>query len=170
MKVWKKISRQLIASGLALTLAFAGTGTQSLASAAAQGSLSDFSGENQKKEGAGKKEASESDALKKEEEEKEQNASKTSNKGEKAQLFQTSWDLVTGGGTLLDEKGTSVTQLQKNKGSFTNEDGVKLEIDASSGKFAVQDTRTQVNSGTKISVPAEGDVCFLTIEAHKYWR
>lgn len=83
------------------------------------------------------------------------------------------WGLTGAGGRLVDENGIEKNQLQREKGQFLNEDGAALEIDTlSEGKFAPDagNSRTQVNGGTKISVPVEGDICLLTITAHKNWR
>lgn len=85
--------------------------------------------------------------------------------------FDASWSLVTDGGTLvIDGSETSVEKLEGNKGTFTNEDGDVLEIDATSGKFALQAERTQVNRGTKLTVPVGGEACLVIIDAHKAWR
>ena len=82
-----------------------------------------------------------------------------------------SWDLTGAGGTLTNEAGETVAQLQGKKGSFANEAGDILEVDALSGKFApnAETLRTQVNAGTKLSVPAKGDLCIFTVTAHNGW-
>lgn len=82
-----------------------------------------------------------------------------------------SWDLTGAGGTLTNEAGETVAELQGEKGSFANEAGDILEVDALSGKFApnAETLRTQVNAGTKLSVPAKGDLCIFTVTAHNGW-
>ena len=80
-----------------------------------------------------------------------------------------SWSLITGDGVLRDSQGITVEKLEKNTGTFTNEKNQVLKIDASGGKFAVQDIRTQINAGTQIQIPVTGDVCLLQITAHKNW-
>ncbi len=80
-----------------------------------------------------------------------------------------SWSLITGDGVLKDSQGITVEKLEKNTGTFTNGKNQVLKIDASGGKFAVQDIRTQINAGTQIQIPVTGDVCLLKITAHKNW-
>ena len=84
-----------------------------------------------------------------------------------------SWTLTTTGGTLYaDGNETEIETLQTAKGTFiNNEEGAELQIDATSGKFALQEERTQVNRGTKLTVPTAGtEAVLLIIEAHKNWR
>ena len=80
-----------------------------------------------------------------------------------------SWSLITGEGVLKDSQGNTVVKLEKNTGTFTNGESQVLKVDASGGKFAVQDIRTQINAGTEILIPVTGDVCILQITAHKNW-
>lgn len=84
-----------------------------------------------------------------------------------------SWTLTTTGGTLYADGNETnpVEKLEGQKGTFINAEGAVLQIDATSGKFALQAERTQVNHGTKLTVPTAGaEAVLLIIEAHKNWR
>ena len=81
------------------------------------------------------------------------------------------WDLTGTDAILQKADGTVVEKLEGGSGFLINAEGKKLKIDASKGKFAVQKgDRTQVNPGTKITVPVNGETCLLRIEAHKAWN
>lgn len=64
----------------------------------------------------------------------------------------------------------SKTSIQKVTGTYTNADGDVLYVDATpSGKFepSVTNTRIQVNLGTKLVMPANGDKAVIKLTAYK---
>ena len=64
----------------------------------------------------------------------------------------------------------SKTSIQKVTGTYTNADGDVLYVDATpSGKFepSVTNTRIQVNLGTKLVMPANGDMAVIKLTAYK---
>lgn len=76
------------------------------------------------------------------------------------------WDYT--GSVSASDKSTS--SIQKVTGTYTNADGDVLYVDATpSGKFqpSVTNTRIQVNLGTKIVMPAEGDKAVIKLTAYK---
>lgn len=97
-------------------------------------------------------------------------AAVSSLEGSVEEMEEVSWDLTGASGILKDESGSEVTKLEKNKGTFENEDGAAFSVDATAGKLSIDGTgkqRTQINSGTVLQFQAAGDVCFLQITAHK---
>lgn len=62
----------------------------------------------------------------------------------------------------------STSSIQKVTGTYTNDDGDVLYVDATpSGKFAPGSANIQVNTGTKVVMPAEGDKAVITLLFHK---
>ena len=69
--------------------------------------------------------------------------------------------------TVLSSKG-SKTAIQSDTGTYTNGDGDVLYVDASSGKFQpTTGDRIQVNTGTKIVIPAAGDKAVIKLTVNK---
>ena len=75
------------------------------------------------------------------------------------------WDYI---GSI--SASNSKTSIQKVTGTYTNADGDVLYVDATpSGKFepSVTNTRIQVNLGTKLVMPANGDKAVIKLTAYK---
>ena len=68
-------------------------------------------------------------------------------------------------GSVLASNSTS--SIQKTTGTYTNTDGDVLYVDASAGKFAPSGNYIQINSSTKLTVPATGDKAVLTAVVYK---
>ena len=68
-------------------------------------------------------------------------------------------------GSVLATNSTS--SIQKTTGTYTNTDGDVLYVDASAGKFAPSGNYIQINSSTKLTVPATGDKAVLTAVVYK---
>ena len=68
---------------------------------------------------------------------------------------------------VLSSKG-SKTAIQSDTGTYTNGDKDVLYVDASSGKFQpTTGDRIQVNTGTKIVIPAAGDKAVIKLTVNK---
>ena len=69
--------------------------------------------------------------------------------------------------TVLSSKGSN-TIIQSDTGTYTNGDKDVLYVDASSGKFyPTTGDRIQVNTGTKIVIPAAGDKAVIKLTVNK---
>ena len=70
---------------------------------------------------------------------------------------------------LCDGFGTTQSTLEKKEGTFENNNGDILYVDANSGKFAPNLTseRIQVNAGTKVYIPVKGNKISLSVLLHK---
>ena len=181
MHAMKKRAKQLAAVWLAAAVAFGSTGPVFPVSAqeisagktaryTASGSEASRSDAAEKENGGQEQESGEINGVQLMDEDSGTARTASSSETGREEMF-VSWDLAGTGGTVTNEAGETVTQLQGEKGSFANEAGDILKIDASSGKFApdAENLRTQVNGGTKLSVPAEGDLCILTVTAYNGW-
>lgn len=68
----------------------------------------------------------------------------------------------------VSASNNSTSSIQKVTGTYTNADGDVLYVDATpSGKFAPGSANIQVNTGTKVVMPAEGDKAVITLLFHK---
>jgi pectin methylesterase-like acyl-CoA thioesterase/pectate lyase len=71
--------------------------------------------------------------------------------------------------TVLSSKG-STSSIQSDTGTYTNGDKDVLYVDATSGKFQPKTdgtNRIQVNTGTKIVIPAAGDKAVIKLTVNK---
>lgn len=69
--------------------------------------------------------------------------------------------------TVLSSKG-STSSIQSDTGTYTNGDKDVLYVDATSGKFQpTTGDRIQVNTGTKIVIPAAGDKAVIKLTVNK---
>ena len=69
--------------------------------------------------------------------------------------------------TVLSSKGSNIA-IQSDTGTYTNGDKDVLYVDATSGKFQpTTGDRIQVNTGTKIVIPAAGDRAVIKLTVNK---
>ena len=69
--------------------------------------------------------------------------------------------------TVLSSKGSNIA-IQSDTGTYTNGDKDVLYVDATSGKFQpTTGDRIQVNTGTKIVIPAAGDKAVIKLTVNK---
>lgn len=85
------------------------------------------------------------------------------------EVFEGTWSLIVGEGTLKNSADQETDTIQNGRGTYTNGEGQSFGIDASGGKFNVQAEGTQINKGTTLEIPATGEVFEFEIVAHKAW-